>query len=215
MSAPAEISCASPSAEPRGGHETSTQIPVITRNRAGAGRCMLSLIEAAPLTRRTASMSNAEHTPSLASPVPAPAHSRRGAGGTDDIAETRTTVPFNPQRPYRSHRRRLPRNGAGRRHQPPRRPGVDACCRHHDPGLAIAARLRPFGARGTNGTAVRRPLRGWAPGQAVTCMRDFGLACRPIRPLARGGAGQTVAVKPEGAGSFHGRTGGCHANPAS
>src|SRR5215831_3215693 len=37
-------------------------------------------------------MSNAEHTQSLASPVPAPAHPRQGAGGTNDIREARTTA---------------------------------------------------------------------------------------------------------------------------
>jgi hypothetical protein len=38
-------------------------------------------------------MSNAEHTSSLASAVPAPAHPSQGAGGTNDISETRTTAP--------------------------------------------------------------------------------------------------------------------------
>jgi hypothetical protein len=38
-------------------------------------------------------MSNAEHTQSLASAVPTPAHPSQGAGGTNDIGETRTTVP--------------------------------------------------------------------------------------------------------------------------
>jgi pimeloyl-ACP methyl ester carboxylesterase len=38
-------------------------------------------------------MSNAEHTQSLASAVPTPAHPSQGADGTNDIGETRTTVP--------------------------------------------------------------------------------------------------------------------------
>src|SRR5215475_2502025 len=46
-----------------------------------------------PLSRRTPSMSNAEHTRSLASAVPAPAHPGAGAGRTNDISESRTTAP--------------------------------------------------------------------------------------------------------------------------
>ncbi len=38
-------------------------------------------------------MINAEHTPSLASAVPAPADPSQRAGGTNDISETRTTAP--------------------------------------------------------------------------------------------------------------------------
>jgi hypothetical protein len=38
-------------------------------------------------------MSNAEHTQSLASAVPTPAHPSQGADGTNDISETRTTAP--------------------------------------------------------------------------------------------------------------------------
>lgn len=38
-------------------------------------------------------MSNAEHTQSLASPVPAPAHPRQGASRTNNISQTRTTAP--------------------------------------------------------------------------------------------------------------------------
>ena len=59
-------------------------------------------------------MSNAEHTRSLASPVPTPAHPGQGTGRTSDITETGTTAPSTPQRPYRPDRRRLARDRADR-----------------------------------------------------------------------------------------------------
>ena len=119
-------------------------------------------------------MSNAEHTTSLASPVPTPAHLSQGAGSTNDNQHHRAC---NPQRPYRSHRRRLAGDGG---------PCPGAClgclrrrrraCRYRFGHARVRARLgdagRPVGSCRPHRPALQRgdvsELQPGHPGRRVS-----------------------------------------------